>query len=100
MSMANDNMTKRFKSFDLEGFLLISKRVNVNDVESFHFDKIEFKKLAERTSPIISFVKKRIKPYYLKCSFNDITVDLYLKAFEFLYIFSKVYYCAAKESCV
>ena len=98
LSMANENKVSRFKYFDLDEVVLISKRVNVNDVESFHFDKIEYQKLAEHTSSIVSFLKKQIKPYYLKCSFNDITVDLYLNAFEFLYIFSKVYYCAAKEA--
>ncbi|MGB4091432.1 MAG: hypothetical protein WBK46_05760 [Ruminococcus flavefaciens] len=100
LSMTNENMKRRSKAFDLEGFLLISKRINVNDVESFHFDTTEFRKLAEYTSPTISFLKKQIKPYYLKCRFNDINVDQYLCAFEFIYIFSKVYYCAAKESGV
>ena len=98
LSYASENIVKNFKNSDFADYHLASKRININDVISFHFDTTEYKKFTEHTSAILSFVKKHIKPYYLKCKFNDINVDQYLCAFEFLYIFSKVYYCAATES--
>lgn len=87
------------KSEDLPGgffseYLDVSRRLDLNDVESFHFGN-DYKLLESYAKPQIESTKRRNKPYYFTCKFNGMCVEEYLDAYVFIYTFSKVYYCAA-----
>lgn len=91
-------------SFKLPGdffteYLSVSNRLNLNDIESFHFDKDEYKRLSYLIEPLIESTKRRNKSYYFTCVLKDnIKVLDYLNAYVFLYTISKVYFCAAIKS--
>lgn len=76
-------------------YLSASERMDRKNVESFHFEKKEYRQLAALATPVITAARKMTKPYYLSCSFHSMSVSEYLDAYTFLYTFSKVYYCTA-----
>ena len=76
-------------------YLSTSKKINIKDIESFHFDKDEYRKLATYADAVVESAKTQNKPYYFTCVFNDMDIEKYLDAYVFLYTLSKIYYCAA-----
>lgn len=77
-------------------YLDVSRRLDLNDFESFHFEN-DYKLLESYAKPIIESTKKHTKPYYFTCRFNGMCVEEYLDAYVFIYTFSKICYCAAVE---
>lgn len=75
-------------------YLDVSRRLDLNDIESFHFGG-DYALLESYAKPIVESTKNRNKPYYFTCKFNGMCVDEYLDAYVFIYTFSKVYYCAS-----
>lgn len=76
-------------------YIPASKRMDLRDVEAFHFNKAEYAELVKYVRPIIETARQQNKTFYFTCHFNDINVNAYLDAYMFLYIFSKIYYCKA-----
>lgn len=74
-------------------YLDVSNRLDLNDIESFHFGN-DYKFYESHARLMIESAKKRSKLYYFACRFNDMCVEEYLDAYAFVYTFSKVYYCA------
>lgn len=79
-------------------YLSVSKNLNIQDIDAFHFNTKDYKLLVSYIKPVIASTRKRNKPYYFSVRFNDMCVDEYLDAYMFLYTMSKVYYCAAVKS--
>jgi len=73
----------------------VSGKLDVNDIEAFHIDRDKYEELTSRLKPILLALRANSKEYYFKCKFSNISVDDYLKAYTFLFIFSKIYYSAA-----
>ena len=76
-------------------YLDVSRRLDLNDIESFHF-RSDYELLKSYAKSMKEFIKESNKPYYLTCKFNEMCVDEYLDAYVFLYTFGNVYYCAAE----
>lgn len=76
-------------------YLPASKRMNLSDVEEYHFDKDEYADLVKYVLSIIEAARSRNKSFYFSCCVNGMSVKEYLNAYVFLYIFSKIYYCKA-----
>lgn len=90
-ALVHDNPDMLF----FQEYLLASERLDINDVESFHFNKAEYARLEECLKPHLYALEICSKKYDFKCVFSNITVKDYLNAYVYLYTFSKVYYVAA-----
>lgn len=79
-------------------YMPVSNKMNIKDIESFHFDEEEYRLLISYVESVIASTKKRNKPYYFSVRFKDMCVDDYLSTYAFLFTLSKVVYCAAVKS--
>lgn len=90
-------MTGRERSSHMlfQEYIPTSERLELDNIESFHFDKREYSKLAAYMHPFKEATKGLSKPYYWKCRINNYYLEDYWNAYVFLYTFSRVYYCKA-----
>lgn len=85
----------RFSRNLFHEYVQVSERMDLNEVDSFHFDKREYAILAEYMNPILETEKRLSKPYYWTCNINGYHMEDYWNAYVFLCTFSKVYNCKA-----
>lgn len=76
-------------------YFRVSERLDVSDIESFHFDNAEYAQLEKLLDSSLSALREHIKDYYFTREFSNIKVESYLNAYVYLYTFSKVYYAAS-----
>lgn len=80
----------------LEEYIDISKRLDINNPENFHFiNQQEYNDISIYADIPIESAKRFIKPYYFNCMFDGINIDDIFKAFKFLYTYSKIYLTAS-----
>lgn len=84
-----------FSDTMFHGYILTSEKIDLKEIESFHFDKYEYSRLTEYMNTELMVIKRQSKPFYWTCRINDYYVEDYWNAYVFLYTFSKVYYCKA-----
>ena len=73
----------------------VAQRIDIHNIEDFHFEIEEYDKLSGYAKPLVEAVKIDCKQYYLKCQFNGITVQEYLNTYIYLHTLAEVYHCAA-----
>lgn len=76
-------------------YFRVSERLDVSNIESFHFDNTEYAQLEKLLDSSLIALRERTKDYYFKREFSNIKVESYLNAYVYLYTLSKVYYAAA-----
>ena len=82
--------------FQLDEYIDISKRLDINNPEMFHFiNQQEYIDISRYADIPINAAKEFIKPYYLNCTFDGINIEDLLSAFRFIYTYCKIYLTAA-----
>lgn len=76
-------------------YIPASLKMDVSDIESFQFDKMEYAQLKKLLEPNLLALRISSKDYYFECKFSNLKIEDYLDAYIYLYTLSKVYYVAA-----
>lgn len=84
--------------FQLDEYIDISKRLDINNPENFHFiDQHEYEEISRYADIPVNAAKRFIKPYYFKCTFDGMNLDDIFSAFRYLYTYSKIYLTATLD---
>lgn len=76
----------------------LAKKVNVDDIEGFHPDKVQFKKTCAIANSVVDVYSSLTKEYYFECNINGDTVYEIIEVYTFLHAFSQIYITAIQRN--
>ena len=82
---------------NLSLYIKTSERLNIDDLEDFHFNSDEYTKIKQLRESVVEVSKKTSKDYYLSITVKGMSVGEFLDAYLFLFSLSEVYLSAAKR---